>query len=280
MVAATSTAKLTRVSNQNDSTTPPTRPPLVVTIGGGGSYAFGFALGIARGLREEGIDIASVPLVGTSGGAHAAVAIAAGLSFDDVEPIWTNFVNSSGSLWIKSGPLAEQLYGHVVVSDVAGVAVRPLRFRRELLRAPEVRPADLVAASSSPFPFARPHKVDKRRYIDGGHRSFASADLAGDADLQLVLAAFADRRQGFLGKMGGRQALKETQRWRHRTAGETVVIGPNDAMCAVVAKGMRALGDMGIGRSIYDLAVPIGRDYAATLRRDHPTVLARIVSTR
>jgi len=254
------------------------RPPLVVTIGGGGSYAFGFAVGIAAGLREEGIDISSVPTIGTSGGSHAAVAIAAGLSFDDVAPVWTDYIKTAGLFWVKGGPLAQQLYGAVRITGVGGVAVRPARLRREVLWAPQTSPADLVAASSAPFPFVRPHKIGKRRYIDGGHRSSASADLAGDADLQLVLVAFADPSQGFLGKLGGRQAGREAAKWRTRTGGRTLIVGPSEAMCAIKAKGMRAMGDMTIGRRVHDLAIPLGRELATTLRRDHADVIDRLVA--
>lgn len=255
------------------------RPPLVVTIGGGGSYAFGFSVGVVRGLLEEGIDVRRTPMIGTSGGSHAAVAIAADLGFDDVEPIWRDYVTTATRrFWVRAAPLTEQLYGSVEVTDVAGVAVRLLGFRRVPLWAPDVRPADLVAASSSPFPFVRPHKVGTRRYIDGGHRSGTSADLAPAADLQLVLASLSDRSQGFLGKMGARQVAKETRKWRESTGGATLVVGPDQAMCAVQVKGMAALGDMDIGRQIYDFAVPVGRQTASIMRRDHADVVSRLRS--
>jgi hypothetical protein len=251
-------------------------PPLVVTIGGGGSYALGFSLGVNEGLLEEGIDLRRAAIVGTSGGSHAAVAIAGELSFDHVAVIWAEYVASVGVLWGKAGPLAEQLYGSLEVSDVAGVAVRLRWFRRVLLWAPEVRAADLVAASSSPFPFVRPHKIGSRRYIDGGHRSGTSADIVPPAAVQLVIAPFSDRAQGLLGKMGARQVAKETRKWSEATGGRTIVVGPTADMCAVTVKGMRAMGDMTIGRTIRDLAVPVGRDLAATLRRDHPGVVAHL----
>jgi len=252
------------------------RSPLVLTIGGGGSHSFGFAVGVVHGLRDEGIDVRRVPIVGTSGGSHAAVAIAADLSFDDVDPIWREFVASAGSFWTRAADLTEPLYGKLEVTNVAGVAVRLLGFRRVLLWAPDVRPPDLVAASSSPFPFARPHKIGKRRYVDGGHRSGTSADLVPAADLQLVLASLSHRSQGFLGRMGARQALKETRRWREAHGGRTLVVGPTETMCEIKVKGMRTLADMSIGRQIHELAVPLGRETAAILRRDHPDVVDRL----
>lgn len=253
------------------------RPPLVLTIGGGGSHAFGFALGVVHGLLDAGIDVRRVPIVGTSGGSHAAIAIAADVSFDDVEPVWRDFVGSAKSFWTRAADLTEPLYGQLDVTGVAGAAVRVLGFRRVLLWAPEVRPADLVAASSSPFPFARPHKIGRRRYVDGGHRSGTSADLAPAADLQLVLASLSDPRQGFLGRMGARQVRRETQRWRDAHDAPTLVVGPTPAMFETRVRSMRDLSDMAIGRRIHDLAVLLGQDTAATLRRDHPNVVERLV---
>jgi predicted acylesterase/phospholipase RssA len=249
---------------------------MTVTIAGGGSYAFGFALGIADGLAGEGIDIARLPIVGTSGGSHAAVAIAAGIGFDTVEPIWRDFVESAGRFWVRAAPLTERLYGDVTVDNAAGVAIRVPRFKRQVLWSTVVSPADLVAASSSPFPFVRPHKIAERRYIDGGHRSNSSADIAPASDLQLVIAAFASKRQGFIGRLAARQLPKETARWRAETGGETVVVTPNDDLYALRVRGMKDLGDMTIGRKVRDAAIPIGVDLASTLRRDHGPVIEQI----
>lgn len=257
---------------------PGERPPLVVTIGGGGSYAFGFAVGIALGMREEGIDISRAPLIGTSGGSHAAVAIAAGLTFADVEPIWRPYVESVGSFWVRALPLAEALYGGVHVEHVAGVAVRLWLLRRELLWAPQVSPALLVAASSSPAPFVRPTRVGRHRYVDGGFRSNTSADLAPAADLNLVLAPLADRSQGFVGRRGLRQAVKESARWRERTGGRTIVVAPDEEMLQVRLRGMKDMGDMTIGQQIHDLGRPLGHATAKLIHHDHPAVAARLAT--
>lgn len=246
------------------------REPLVVTFGGGGGYAFGFGVGVVHGLRDEGIDVTRAPMMGTSGGSHAAVALGAGMSFDDVRPEWQDYVDNVGLFWVKAAPLTETLYGTAAVDNVAAVAIRALRFRRELLWADEFRPADMVAASSSPFPFVRPHKVDGKRYIDGGHRSAISADIAPAADVQLLLAPFSRKSQGLLGRFGARQVRKESKKWTESTGGAVVAVGPTDEMCNLPVKGMKDLGDMGIGRQVYDLAVPLGRRVAHQLRAEHP----------
>jgi NTE family protein len=256
---------------------PPTRPPLVVTLGGGGAYALGYCLGIADGLRARGIDISRSPLIGTSGGSHAAVAIATGMTYDQVAAIWQPYVETCGSFWVKATPLAEQLYGGRAMPEgnsAAGVAVRLLGFKRELLWAAEHPLPLIVAASSSPFPFVRPTKVGKRRYIDGGHRSNTSADIVPDAELNLVLAPFAFKSQGLVGRMAARKLAKEPGRWEARTGGRTMVVKPDPAMIAVEVRNMKAMGDTALGRQIYELAVPLGEQLADQLRAGHPDVVA------
>ncbi len=253
------------------------RPPLSVCFGGGGAYAYGFGMGIAKGLLSEGIDLRSAPMIGTSAGAHVVASLSASRSFEDIAPFWANLADSvKRPLWIRASDMTEPAYGHLSGRNVAGVAVRVLTFRRTLLWADDHRLADLVAASASVCPIARPHRIDGRRYIDGGHRRVASADLAPDADLQLLVTAFARKEQGLVGRMGGRQAAKEQRVWSERTGGKVLQIGPVDEMLAVKVKGVRALGDVDIARRIHALAVPVGRAAAAKLRDEFPDVVARL----
>jgi predicted acylesterase/phospholipase RssA len=252
--------------------------PLAVTMGGGGAFALGFHLGLAHGMRDGGVDIATSPLMGTSGGAYAAAALATGMTFDDVAPIWAAHVEQARLLWGRAGPLAEELYStkEVPAGSLAGsVAVRLLGFKRVTIWNVDVSLADLVAASASILPFTRPHKIGKRRYIDGGHRSATSADLAPPADVQLLFVPYAVKSQGFLGRSGARKIRKERPKWEARTGGRTITVLPTDEMCAL-SKGMRVIGDISNARRIQDLAIPVGRELAATLRREHPDVVDRL----
>ena len=43
-----------------------------------------------------------------------------------------------------------------------------------------------------------------------------------------------------------------------------------------MSKGMRVIGDIGNARKIHDLAIPVGRELATTLRREHVAVVARL----
>jgi predicted acylesterase/phospholipase RssA len=254
------------------------RHPIVVTLGGGGAFALGYHLGLATGLRDGGVDIATSPLMGTSGGSHAAAAIATGMSIDEIAPIWKEHVDKARLLWGRAAPVAEALYGDRTVpegSAAAGVAVRVLGWKRVVLWNAEVPLADLVAASSSIMPFTRPHKLGGRRYVDGGHRSGTSADLAPEAEVQLLFAPFALKSQGFLGRSGARRLRKETPKWEQRTGGHVIAVVPTDEICAL-SKGMRVIGDMDNAKRVHDLAVPVGKDLAATLLQDHADVVARL----
>lgn len=251
---------------------------MTVTLGGGGAFALGFHLGLHVGMRDAGVDIATVPLLGTSGGAHAAAAIGTGMTFDEIAPVWAEYVESSPTVGGRAGPLALSLYGTRVVpegSSVGGGAVRLRGFKRVVLWSDEYPLADLVAASASIMPFTRPHKIGGHRYADGGHRSATSADLAPDADLQLLFVPFADKSQGFLGRVGARQIRKERPKWEARTGGSIVTVGPTAEMCAL-SKGMRVIGDMDVSRTIRDLAIPVGRELVSTLRRDHAAIVERL----
>ena len=254
------------------------RNPLTVTLGGGGAFALGFHLGLFEGARDGGVDLARSPLLGTSGGSYAAVAVATGMTFDEIAPIWERHVEEARLVWGKAAPVAEELFSDRQVSEgssAGGVAVRLRWFQRVTLWDPEVRLVDIVAASSSILPFTRPHKIGKRRYIDGGHRSATSADLAPDADLQLVFVPYGSKSQGFLGRAGARKVRKEIPKWEERTGGRTITVLPTAEICGL-SKGMKAIGDIANARKVRDLTIPIGKELAATMRTEHASVVARL----
>jgi hypothetical protein len=95
--------------------------------------------------------------------------------------------------------------------------------------------------------------------------------------VQIVSVPYGTKAQGFLGRAGARRVRKETPKWERRSGGRSVVVLPTDEICAL-SKGMRAIGDIANARKVRDLTVPIGRDLAATLRRDYPEVIERLSS--
>jgi hypothetical protein len=74
-----------------------------------------------------------------------------------------------------------------------------------------------------------------------------------------------------------RQIAKEPGKWESRTGGRAMVVGPDDEMCGVTVRSMRAMGDTSLGRRIYELAIPLGCRTAATMRQDHPDVVERFI---
>jgi len=252
------------------------RAPIAVCFGGGGGYAYGFNMGVAEGLLDGGVDISSWPMIGTSAGSHAVASVARGHRFADLAPEWSMLGETiKRPFWIRTSDLSEACYADDPMGGpYGGVAVRILTYRRRILWADEFSAVDYTAASSTVFPAARPHRIDGRRYIDGGFRSAASADLAPAADLLLLITAFADPRQGILGRAGRWQARREIPKWKRVHAGNVIHVGPTAEMTEIRMRGIRALGDIALGRAVYDLARPLGLELAHRLRADHSDLLS------
>lgn len=253
-----------------------TRPPLAICFGGGGAFAFGFDMGVADGLRDRGIDPARPALLGTSAGSHTAAAIDLGLSFEHVAALWERYIDgASPRRRIRGIDLAGPIYGGRGSTDVGAVAVRVLTLRRHVLSSEEHALADIVAASSSVPLFVRAHKIDGKRYVDGGAVSLASIDLAPDADLLLAVTPFAVEELGLGGRIGAMQARREIRKWFAEHGGSVIHVVPSPSMAAHGSSRLRDLGDMRIGRAVYPEAVELGRHVADIIHRDHPEVAAR-----
>jgi hypothetical protein len=170
------------------------------------------------------------------------------------------------------------VFGTATAPVVSTVALGLLTLRPTVLTGDAYRLSDLVAASSSPIPWARPHRIGRRRYLDGGLRRVASADLTPPAYVQLLVTPFAFRAQGLAGGAGARQAPKEMARWKRATGGEVVHVVPSEEMLALPVKGMANMNDMNVGRKVYELSLRIGRDTTQVLRRDYPDVVDRLAA--
>jgi predicted acylesterase/phospholipase RssA len=257
-------------------TATPPRAPLAVCFGGGGAFGFGFDMGVADGLRDRGFDLRRPALLGTSAGSHTAAAIDTGLTFDEVATSWARAVDGARRFRRSSGiDLAGPIYGERGTTDVGAVAVRLLTLRRRVLSSAEYPLADIVAASSSVPLLVRPHRIDGKRYVDGGAVSIASIDLAPAADLLLAITPFAVKELGLGGRIGAFQAEREIRRWNERHRGSVIHVVPSPAMTAHGGRRLRDLGDMRIGRAVYPEAVELGRHVGDVIHRDHPDVAAR-----
>ena len=177
---------------------------------------------------------------------------------------------------MRNAAATAEIYTDAGATGIATVALTLWRFRRRLLSAEEHPVSDIVAASASPIPFARPHKVGGRRYLDGGLRRLASADLAPNADLLLLVTPFCSKQQGFTGRAGLRQARKEIPLWKQSTGGDVLHIGPTRDILALDMNGMKGLADMRLAAQVFQLARDAGRTAAATLRHEAPHIVERL----
>ncbi len=233
-------------------------------------------MGVADGLHDRGFDLRRPALLGTSAGSHAAAAIDTGLTFDDVATLWTRYTDRASRRRRSVGiDLAGPIYGERGATDVGAVAVRLLTLRRRVLRSDEYPLADIVAASSSVPLLVRPHRIDGKRYVDGGAVSLASIDLAPAADLLLAVTPFAVKGLGLAGRLGAFQAEREIRSWSDRHRGSVLQVVPSPSMTRHGGGRLRDIGDMRIGRAVYPEAVELGRHVGDTIHRDHPDVAAR-----
>ena len=255
------------------------RPTLAVCFGGGGAFGYGFNMGVADGLAERGIDLGRFPLLGTSAGSHAAATIDTALEFDDVATIWQTYIDGTSRFRFGRGiDLAGPIYGERSATDVGAVAARLLTLRRRVLSSEDYPLADIVAASSSVLPIVKPHRIDGKRYVDGGTISLASIDLSPGADLLLAVTPYAVKGLGIGGRLGAFQARREIPKWTKEHAGSVLQVVPSDEMAALGTSRLRDIGDMRIGRAVYPLAIELGHQVADAIRRDYPSVAARIDS--
>ena len=152
------------------------------------------------------------------------------------------------------GRQPERRFGHRSVDTVRAVftdAPAPgllavaarLSGRRVLLPAERFGVIDVVAASASPPPFAVPHTIEHRRYIDAGLLSMCSVDLAPAADLLVVVAPVAGPHMGAMGRFSDRQTRRNIRQWRRRCGGEVLYLRPSRELAAIAGSGVSNLFD-------------------------------------
>lgn len=205
-----------------------------LVLGAGGLAGIAWEAGVVTGLRGAGIDLAEADrFVGTSAGAVIGTLLAARVDLAElinggrrpdappVRPDWERgsrafaLLNSgrpAGEIRAAIGALALEADVGDEEAQVAAFATwlpvnewprRPLRitavdagtgefvaWTRES-GVPLVRAVAASCAVPCVFP---PVTVEGRRYIDGGVRSGTNADVAGDADVIVVLAPLAGLR--------------------------------------------------------------------------------------
>ena len=241
--------------------------PLSVIYGGGGVFGIGYCVGVAQGLAEGGIPVATAPALGTSAGSWAAAAVALGLSYDDIGDIEVPPVPNR-----QRGVLADvarTVFGEATHPLVSVSAVCLRTRRRHILDGGRYPLADLVAASSAVPGLLPPHRIDGRLYVDGGMWSTTSVDAATDAGSVIVVAPLAGPHMGPLGRGAGYLLDRELRTWRRRHPDRRItLIRPNRAIAHHAGRNPMSLFDADPARAVYPLAHEQGLRWAARLRAD------------
>ena len=233
------------------------RHPLAMVYGGGGVFGIAYTAGVAAGLADAGIPVATAPALGTSAGSWTASAVALGMGYDAFREIRSPSVPN-----LRTGLLAEigrQLFGEARHPLVAVSAVCVRSRRRHILDGGRYPLADLVAASSAVPGLLPPHRVDGRLYVDGGMWSATSVDAAAEADQVIVVAPLAGNVMGPMGLAAGFLLERELRRWRGRHPDSTItLIRPTGAMARIAGIRPLALFDDARAREVYPLAYEQG----------------------
>lgn len=243
------------------------RHPLAMVYGGGGVFGIAYIAGVATGLMECGIPLATAPSLGTSAGSWTASAIALGLTYDDFLTVRTPRVPN-----LRPGVLAaiaEEIFGDESHPLVSVSAVSVGTGKRHILDGGMFRLADLVAASSAVPGLLPPHRVDGRLYVDGGMWSATSVDAASEADRVIVVAPLAGTVMGPMGRTAGLLLERELARWRARHPDSEVhLIRPNREISRLAGRNPLALFDGDRARTVYEPAYEQGLRWGERIGAD------------
>lgn len=239
--------------------------PVRAVYGGGGLFGIGFTLGIAEALDDGGFGLHGFPALGTSAGSWAAAALAMRIRFlDALELVEERVPRIPDPRPGRLREVAAEVFGDDTHAEgVRIVACSLPRLRREVFDATEHPVADLVAASSAVPGMLAPHRIGRRRYVDGGVRSVASVDLAGAAHWLLVVLPMSGPMFGPAGRFVQRGTRRELREWeQHHPYGRLVVVRPSEEIAALASRPDQ-LFDPERARRCYELAYAEGLELAA-----------------
>lgn len=238
--------------------------PLSMVYGGGGVFGIAYGAGVASGLAECGIPVATAPALGTSAGSWVAAAVALGLTYEDFAGMESPSVPNP-----RAGVLAEsarKLFGDATHPLVSVSAVHLRSRRRHILDGGRYPLADLAAASSAVPGIFPPHRIDGRLYIDGGMWSATSVDAAATAEHVIVVAPLAGRVLGPMGRSAGFLLERELRTWRARHPEHTItMIRPNRDVARLAGRNPLGLFDADRARAVYPIALRQGLEWGERL---------------
>jgi len=208
-----------------------THVPLAGAFGGGGLFGIGYAMGVLEGLREQGIDLSTAPMVGTSAGSWAAAATALGVDFDQLAALDVpRFPNPRSGVLANS---ARRVFGNAMRANVHVIACALPRLLRTELDGAKLPLSTMVAASSAVPGLLSPQRIEGRWYIDGGVRSGVSVDLAAPADLLIVIAPLAGAMFGPFNNLVERNTDREIDAWKKSCSGTVRLFAPSAATAKI-----------------------------------------------
>ena len=210
---------------------------IATVFGGGGVFGIAYNLGVAEGFVDAGIELRSAAALGTSAGAWAAAHLALGMRFHESFDRFVDKVPRRPNL--RRGRLAaicRDVFGADTICPSVRVAVVALpSFKREVLLGVDHKVAELVAASSALPGMLAPQRINGVRYVDGGLRSMASADLGDVAARLLVVLPMSGPMFGPAGRLIERRTVREIESWRRLHEGAKVtVVRPTDQIARLV----------------------------------------------
>lgn len=239
-----------------------TRTPVAAVYGGGGLFGIGYTLGVTEALVDAGVDLATVPSLGTSAGTWAAVGLALEQRFLDTLAVIEDDVPRVPDP--RAGRL-ERIAGELFGADTRVPTMRVVacslpRMTRTVLSGADYPAARLVAASSAVPGMLAPVRIDGTRFVDGGVRSMASIDKGDDADLLLVVLPLSGPMFGPAGRFMERGIGRELKAWRAaHPDGRAIVVRPLPEVVAL-ARRPDQLFDPERARRCYHLAYRQGVD--------------------
>ncbi len=238
--------------------------PLAMVYGGGGVYGIGYTAGIARGLQDGGIPVATAPALGTSAGSWTAAAIALGVTYEEMSKLEPPAIPSRQRDALSDR--ARLVFGEASHSLVSVSAVCLSSGRRHILNGALHPLADLVAASSAVPGLLPPHRVDGTLYVDGGMWSTTCLDAAAHAESVIVVAPLAGPHMGLMGRTTGLLLERELRGWRRRHRDRVItLIRPNRAAARFVGRNPLDLFEAARGRAVYPVAYEQGLRWAERL---------------
>jgi predicted acylesterase/phospholipase RssA len=233
-----------------------TNPVVSACLGGGGFFAIAFNMGVVHGLQDAGLPIGEGLLLGTSGGAWAAGALALAVPMEEVVDATVRGKVSG----VAHHEITRHVFGDSRDRRVRTTAIDRRTGQQRILHAEQLGVADVVGASSAAPGLFPPYPIGSRRYVDGGLYSPTSAHHAAPADVLVVVAPMAGPRLRPMGPMYARMAKNEARLWRIRTRrrGRTLYIEPTSAVAAVAGRGWRGLIDHRSTSAVYREARELG----------------------